>query len=143
MRRIARSAIIDSSAETFYALVSDIESYPEFLPWCKAVDAHEKGRATLLLDLKGVRYSLTTENHYEAGKSISMSLVEGPFRHFQAEWRFMPLGANAVKAEFALEYEFSNPVVAKLLETVFERMADSTVDAFVRRAADQRDEAAR
>ena len=142
MRRIARSAIVECSAEAFYALVSDIESYPEFLPWCKAADAREKGRATLVFDLKGMRYSLTTENRYEAGKSISMSLVEGPFRHFQAEWRFSPLGVEAVKAEFTLEYEFSSPIVARLLEPVFERMADSTVDAFVRRAA-QRDEAAR
>lgn len=142
MRRIARSAIVDSSAEAFYALVADIKSYPEFLPWCAAASVHEKGLATLSLDVKGIRHSLTTENRYEAGRSITMRLVEGPFRHFAAEWRFSPLGAEAVKAEFTLEYEFSNPVVARLLEPVFERMADSTVDAFVRRAT-QRDEAAR
>ena len=143
MRQLARSAIVERPAEAFYALVSDIESYPEFLPWCAEARVHEQGRATLMLDLKGVRYSLTTENRHEAGKSIAMRLVEGPFRHFQAEWRFTPLGPSAVKAEFSLAYEFSNPIVAKLLEPVFEHLADSTVDAFVRRAAAQRDEAAR
>lgn len=143
MRQLARSAIVEESAESFYALVGDIESYPEFLPWCAEARMHEQGRATLMLDLKGMRYSLTTENRYEAGKSISMRLVEGPFRHFQAEWRFTPLGTDAVKAEFTLEYEFSNPIVARMLEPVFERMADTTVDAFVRRAAALRDEAAR
>ena len=143
MRRIARSAIVDASAEAFYALVTDIESYPEFLPWCTAAHVHENGLATLTLEVKGMRHSLTTENRYEPGRSIAMQLVEGPFRHFAADWRFRPLGPSAVKAEFSLAYEFSNPIVAKLLEPVFERMADTTVDAFVRRAAARRDEAAR
>jgi ribosome-associated toxin RatA of RatAB toxin-antitoxin module len=135
MRRIARSAIVECGADAFYALVSDIESYPEFLPWCKEARVHEQGRATLTLDLKGVRYSLTTENRYEPGRSITMRLVEGPFREFLAEWRFTPLGENAAKAEFSVAYEFASRLLAHALDPVFERLADSTVEAFVRRAA--------
>ncbi len=142
MRQLARSAIVEHSAESFYTLVGDIESYPEFLPWCAEARVHGQGLATLTLDLKGTRYSLTTENRHEAGRSISMRLVEGPFRHFQAGWRFTPLGEAAAKVEFTLAYEFANPLVAKLLDPVFERLADGTVEAFVRRAA-LRDEAAR
>jgi ribosome-associated toxin RatA of RatAB toxin-antitoxin module len=143
MRRIARSAILDCGAESFYALVSDIESYPAFLPWCTAARVHEKGLATLELDLKGMHHSLTTENRHEPGRSITMRQVEGPFRHFLAEWRFTPLGESASKAEFSLEYEFSNRLLAGALGPVLARMADRTMDAFVRRAAAQRDEAAR
>jgi ribosome-associated toxin RatA of RatAB toxin-antitoxin module len=143
MRRIARSALVEHSADAFFALVSDVASYPEFLPWCAGARVHDKDRATLVLDVKGMRHSLTTENRHEPGRSITMRLVEGPFRHFLAEWRFTPLGESASKAEFSLEYEFSNRLLAGALGPVLERMADSTVDAFVRRAAARRDETAR
>ena len=146
MRRIARSAIVEASAEAFYALVEDIESYPDFLPWCAAarVSAREPGRtvATLTLAVKGLRQSFTTENRNTPGRSIEMRLLEGPFRHFSAEWRFTPLGGRATKVEFSLAFEFASRLAAAALGGAFERLADETVDAFVRRAA-LRDEAAR
>jgi len=138
MKRIDRTAIIACSADTFYALVEEIEAYPSFLPWCAAAQVLERepGRtkAMLTLAVKGVRQSFTTENTNVPGRSIDMRLVEGPFRHFLAGWRFTPLEAQAVKVEFTLEYEFSSRVVAVLLNPVFKRIADETVNAFTRRA---------
>jgi len=123
----------------FYALVEAIESYPEFLPWCAAAEVRERtpGRtvAMLTLAVKGVRQSITTENNYLPGQSIDMRLVEGPFKRFTAAWRFTPLGASACKAEYEMEYEFSNRLVAAALEPVFRRIADTTVDAFTKRVA--------
>ena len=137
MKRIERSAIVECDAMNFYLLVEAIESYPEFLPWCAAAEMRERspGRsvATLTLAVKGLRHSLTTENTHVAGQSIDMRLVEGPFKHFAAAWRFTPLGAGACKAEYSMEYEFSSRVVAAALEPVFRRIADSTVDAFTKR----------
>ena len=138
MKRIARSAIVECEAMDFYRLVEAIESYPEFLPWCKAAEVRERttGRtvATLTLAVTGVTQAFTTENSNVPGKSIDMRLVEGPFRHFGAAWRFSPLGPGACKVEYSMEYEFSNRVVAALLEPVFARIAGSIVDAFTRRA---------
>lgn len=147
MRRMTRSAIVEHSADAFYALVNHIEGYPEFLPWCAGATMNEQGPgrtvATLTLAVKGLRQSLTTENRHEPGRSIRMELVEGPFSHFSAEWRFTPLGETACKAEFSLAFEFSSSLLARALAPVFERLADTTVDAFVRRAEALRDEAAR
>ncbi len=127
----------------FYHLVEAIEAYPRFLPWCAAAEIRERaaGRsvATLTLAVAGVRHALTTENTYIPGRSIDMRLVEGPFKRFEAAWRFMPLGQGASKAEFSLEYEFANRIVAAALQPIFSRLADSTVDAFTRRAQAQRD----
>jgi ribosome-associated toxin RatA of RatAB toxin-antitoxin module len=138
MKRIARSAIVECSAMDFYALVEAIESYPEFLPWCAAASVRERtpGRtvATLTLAVKGVGQSFTTENTNLPGQAIEMRLVEGPFRHFAAAWRFTPLGAHACKAEYSMQYEFSSRLVAGALEHVMRRIADSTVEAFTRRA---------
>lgn len=139
MKRIVRSAIVECSAEAFYALAEDIEAYPSFLPWCAGAVVRERapGRtvATLTLAAAGLRQSFTTENANQPGRSIDMRLVEGPFKHFAAHWRFTPLQAHATKVEFQLEYQFSNRIVAGVLGPIFSKMADSTVDAFARRAA--------
>ncbi len=138
MKRIARSAIVEHPASVLYALVERIEAYPEFLPWCLAAHFIERSAArtlaTLTLGLKGVRYELTTQNAHQPPEAIDMQLVEGPFRHFAAHWRFHALGARAARIEFALEYDFSSRVVAAALAPVFDAIADTMVDAFKRRA---------
>jgi ribosome-associated toxin RatA of RatAB toxin-antitoxin module len=142
MKRIVRSAIVECDTMDFYRLVEAIESYPGFLPWCVAAEVRERtpGRtvATLTLAVKGVRQSFTTENANVPGRSIEMRLVEGPFKHFAAAWHFTPLGGGACKAEYAMEYQFSGRIIAAALEPVFRRIADSTVEAFTRRAAADR-----
>jgi ribosome-associated toxin RatA of RatAB toxin-antitoxin module len=138
MKRIARSAIVEHAASELYALVERIEAYPEFLPWCRAARVGERsaGRtvATLAVGLKGLRYEFTTENINLPQAAIDMQLLQGPFRHFAARWRFHALGPQAARIEFAMEYEFASRVVAATLAPVFQAIADSMVDAFKRRA---------
>jgi ribosome-associated toxin RatA of RatAB toxin-antitoxin module len=139
MKRITRSAIVDCTADAFYALVEDIEAYPSFLPWCAAAHVRERTPertvATLTLAAKGLRQSFTTENANQPGRAIDMRLLEGPFKRFEAHWRFRQLSPEATKVEFSLAYEFSSRLVATLLDPVFNRLADGTVAAFVRRLA--------
>jgi len=138
MKRIARSAIVERSAEAVYALVEDIESYPAFLPRCLGAEVRERspGRtvATLTFGFPGLRQSFTTENANQPGRAIDMRLLEGPFREFSAAWRFTPLGGEAAKIEFSMAYEFTNPLVAKALSPLFANLADSMVEAFRLRA---------
>ena len=127
----------------FYALVEAIESYPEFLPWCTAAEVRERtpGRtvARLTLRVTGLRQSFTTENTNLPGRSIDLRLLEGPFKHFSAAWRFTPLETGAAKVEFSLQYEFSNRLISAALGPAFSRLADSTMEAFTRRAQSRRD----
>ena len=138
MKKIARSAIVEHSAKELYALVEDIEAYPRFLPWCVDTRVHERGaggtRATLTVGLRGLRQSFTTQNENRPLQAIDLRLVEGPFRHFGAAWRFTPLSAGACKIEFSLEYDFASRAIARVLEPLFDRIADTMVDAFTRRA---------
>ena len=140
MKRIARSAIVEHSAAEMYALVDAIEAYPEFLPWCVAAEVHERKpgatRATLTVGVHGLRHSFTTRNENRPGEGIVMRLVQGPFRRFHGEWRFVPLGEHASRIEFTLEYEFSSRTLGRLLAPLFDGIADSMVEAFVRRAAE-------
>jgi ribosome-associated toxin RatA of RatAB toxin-antitoxin module len=138
MRRVERSAIVPHSAAELYALVEDIERYPQFLPWCTGavVKTRSPGAtlATLTIGVRGITQSFTTQNENRAPEAIDLRLVEGPFRHFAAAWRFAPLDAKACKVEFAMEFEFSSRALAMVLQPLFERMADGMVDAFTRRA---------
>ncbi|HZO03525.1 MAG TPA: type II toxin-antitoxin system RatA family toxin [Burkholderiales bacterium] len=140
MKQIARSAIVEHSAAEMYALVEDVEAYPSFLPWCTAAEVHERRsgttRATLTVGLHGLRHSFTTRNENRPGEAIDMHLEQGPFRHFRGEWRFVPLGPQACRIEFSLQYEFSSRTLGRLLAPLFDGIADSMVDAFVRRAAE-------
>src|SRR5262249_5798006 len=138
MTAVDRSAIVGHGAEQMYALVEDVESYPQFLPWCErvTVSAREPGRtvATLHANFHGLKQQFTTENSNDPGRRIDMKLVSGPFRSLEGEWVFVPLDSRACKVEFGLRYRFSSGVLEKTIGPAFRGMADSLVDAFVRRA---------
>ena len=139
MKNIARSAIVEHSAAKMYALVENVEAYPEFLPWCTASQVlartGSRTRATLTVGVGGLRHAFTTLNENRPGEAIDMHLVSGPFRKFEGRWRFVPLAPDACRIEFSLQYEFSSRVLGKVLSPLFDGMADSMVEAFVRRAA--------
>lgn len=137
MKRISRSAIVEHSAAEMFALVDDIASYPRFLPWCSAAAEEARTpdsvRATLTVGLRGLRQSFTTQNDLRPGEAMEMRLLKGPFRHFAAAWRFKPLSEEACAIECTLEYEMAGPL-ARMLEPLFDHIADTMVDAFTRRA---------
>ena len=138
MDLVERSALVAHGAATMYALVEHVESYPQFLPWCRATEVRLRDDArtvaTIHIDYRGVRQSFTTENAKQPDASIAMKLVEGPFRRLEGLWQFRPLTDNASKVELRLAYQLASPVLARLVGPVFEGIANSMVDAFVRRA---------
>lgn len=135
---IERSALVSHSATSMYALVENVEAYPQFLPWCRAgeVSLREANRtvATLHIDYRGMKQHLTTDNRIVPGESIDMEFVSGPFRKLRGAWRFHALAEDAAKVEFRLEYEISNPLLARLIGPVFNHIANTMMDAFIRRA---------
>jgi ribosome-associated toxin RatA of RatAB toxin-antitoxin module len=139
MKRITRSAIVEHSAERMFTLVDDVESYPRFLPWCRAAKVEERTaasvQATLSVGMRGLRQTFSTRNELHPPEAMEMRLVKGPFRHFAAAWRFKPLSAQDCAVEFSLEYEMAGPL-ARILEPLFDHIADTMVDAFTRRAGE-------
>ena len=139
MKRIARSAIVEHSAGEMFSLVDDIESYPRFLPWCRAAQVDERTaqwvQATLSVGMRGLNQTFSTRNELHPPEAMDMRLLKGPFRHFAAAWRFKPLSAQACSVEFSLEYAMAGPL-ARMLEPLFDHIADTMVDAFTRRAND-------
>ena len=94
----------------------------------------ERMLATIRIDFRGLQQSFTTENLHEPDRSIRMRLRDGPFSRLDGEWTFTPLRADACKVEFALDYAFAGALLSRALSPVFDQIAASFVDAFVRRA---------
>jgi ribosome-associated toxin RatA of RatAB toxin-antitoxin module len=138
MPEVNKSVLVEFSPEQMFALVDAVERYPEFLPWCGGASVtycdERKTRATLSINYRGIRQSFTTENVREPGQTISVRLVEGPFKTLDGNWRFVALADRGCKVEFRMRYEFSSKLLAKLVGPVFGYIANTFIDAFVRRA---------
>ena len=139
MAIVEKSVLIGHSAAKMYALVADCEAYPQFLPWCSATEVRSlganKAAATLHINYHGLRLHFTTENQMDRNALIDMKLINGPFKHLDGYWRFVPLSEQACKIEFRLSYELSGKLMEKIAGPVFNHIANTLVDVFVRRAA--------
>ncbi|APZ42227.1 type II toxin-antitoxin system RatA family toxin [Acidihalobacter ferrooxydans] len=140
MTTLSRSALVAYEPQEMYALVNDIEHYPEFLPWCRSTQVHARSddevRATIEIAKGSVRKSFTTRNHMQTGKMIEVGLVDGPFSHLHGFWRFDRLGDTACKVSLDMEFDFSNRLLGLAIGPVFSQIVISLVDAFVKRARD-------
>jgi ribosome-associated toxin RatA of RatAB toxin-antitoxin module len=135
---IHRSALLLYPAESMFALVNDIESYPAFMDGCVAAEvlsrSEEAVEAKLHLSKGGIRQSFTTRNRVESPLGIHMELVEGPFELFEGRWRFERLRDDACKVSLHLVFRMSNALAAKAARKLFDSMANGLVDALCRRA---------
>jgi len=138
MQCVKKSVLVPYSAMQMYELVDRVEDYPKFLPWCagaRVLESHGSGKtARVDLDYHGVRAHFTTENANTPGELIVITLKDGPFRHLHGEWRFRRLRDDACKVAFDLSYEFSSGVLDKVIGPVFNHIATTFIDAFVKRA---------
>lgn len=141
MAIINRSALVRYSASQMFALVDDIEAYPEFLPWCKNATVlsrdEDEVRATLELSRAGIHKSFTTCNRLQKGKMIEIRLIEGPFQHLEGFWRFETLSEEACKISLDMEFEFSSRILELTLGPIFGQITNSLVDAFCERAVNR------
>jgi ribosome-associated toxin RatA of RatAB toxin-antitoxin module len=144
LNSIHKTVLIWHSAQQMFDLVSDVASYPQFLPWCdqaRVLERHADGQsAEIGISFNGLRQRFATRNvhlrHKDGALEDRITLLRGPFSRLQGHWLFTPVGQqdNACRIELQLEYDFDNPAMALLVGPVFDWIASSLVDAFVKRA---------
>ena len=141
MKTVNKSVLIWYSPAEMYDLVTAVADYPQFLPWCdhtKVLSIDDVGMtAEIGISFGGIRQKFTTRNVHIEGKQVVISLVNGPFSKLEGEWNFLPLGdgaQRACKVELNLRYGFDSATLATLVGPVFDKIAGSLVDAFVKRA---------
>lgn len=138
MAMVEKSLLIERSSQQMFDLVDDVENYPKFLPWCSQTQVEfrddKKTVATMHIKYHSVKSHFTTENEKEYPLRMSIKLVDGPFRRLEGAWHFKPLAENACKIEFQMSYEFSSKLFEKIIGSVFSQIANTFVEAFVKRA---------
>ncbi|MFM7707018.1 MAG: type II toxin-antitoxin system RatA family toxin, partial [Gammaproteobacteria bacterium] len=138
MREVTRSALVALPPAELYALITDIERYPEFVPGCTVARIESRGErevvATLGVRRGGLDTEFTTRNTLDPGRSVAMRLERGPFRSLEGLWSLRPVGDRGCEVTLQLRFEFTNRLTGMMFTPVIEQTAGSLVDAFVARA---------
>ena len=128
-------------ARVMYDIVNDVESYPDFLPWCGAARVDQADEysmeAAILMQAIGLNHWFKTRNRMVPGESIDIALVEGPFKRLQGRWTFTPIDDAGCKIELVLEYEIKRGLAAAVIAPAFSRIANTLVESFCARARKQ------
>jgi ribosome-associated toxin RatA of RatAB toxin-antitoxin module len=138
MREVKRSALVSQPPARLFALINDIESYPQFLPWCTSARVESRS-ATEMVATIGVRQGalrgeFTTRNTLEPDRRVHMQLVSGPFRTLEGQWLLTPIEADGCRVELTMRFAFKSALTGLMFEPVFAETVGSLVDAFVARA---------
>ena len=138
MNEVRKSALVAYPVEGMFDLIEAAENYPAFLPWCAGATVLARDEAMvsarIAINYHGLRFQIVTRNPKRRPEHMAIHLEQGPFRHFTGEWSLARLAAEACKIEFCLRYEFQSATMERLASPVFDRIANTMVDAFVARA---------
>ncbi len=118
------------SADDMFALVADVEHYPEFVPLCQSLRIlrrEEDGGDEVIIAQMGVAYKLFSESFTSRvvlnrkANEIVVTYLDGPFRRCRMCWTFTPLGMLQCKVGFFLDYEFQSKALQMLMGAAFDR----------------------
>ena len=128
--------------EQMYALVADIEKYPEFLPLCEALTVRSRqgnGDGEVLVADMHVGYGAIHERFTTRvtldpeTPHVLAEYVDGPFRHLENRWKFLP-APGGCEVDFFISYEFKNFMLQMLVGAMFDQAFRKFTDAFEDRA---------
>lgn len=131
------------SAEQMFALIADIEKYPEFLPWCagcrirgrRADEVGEVVDADLIISFKvfrerfGSRVTIKPDS-----RQIDVEYLDGPFKYLNNNWTFHPISESECEVDFFVDFEFKSRTLQAIIGVVFGEAMRRIVRAFEDRA---------
>jgi coenzyme Q-binding protein COQ10 len=131
------------TADEMFALVADVEKYPQFLPLCEALIVRSRkereGRTLLVADMsigyKAIRETFTTQVFLKPDEyAIEVKYIDGPFKYLNNVWRFEDRGNGRSEVDFFIDYEFKSRILGALMGSMFDRAFRMFTDAFEKRA---------
>jgi coenzyme Q-binding protein COQ10 len=138
----AESRLLPYTADVMYAVVADVEKYPEFLPWCAALRILSKERvkdrdvlrAEMLVGFGALRERYTSRVVLDpVALTVDVTQTDGPFRQLESHWRFTP-ESEGCRVDFSIAFEFRNRLLNAVAGNAFEQALLKMTDAFEARA---------
>jgi coenzyme Q-binding protein COQ10 len=134
----AEQRLLPYTPEQLFALVADVERYPEFLPWCVGARIRERQPRLIVADLiigfRVFRERFTSCVGLDPPRHIDVTYTEGPFRYLNNHWTFEP-APGGCRVDFHVDFEFKSRVLQMVIEALFSEAVRRMVAAFERRAA--------
>jgi len=143
MKTFQTTRQVPHSADDMFALVADVERYPEFLPLCERLvlrdrrptDHGEVLVADMTVAYRFLRESFVTRVQLQPeARRIFVQYVDGPFSHLDNRWTFTPVGQRSCDIHFNLTYEFRSRALQMLMGQMFDKAFRKFVTAFEQRA---------
>lgn len=138
--KVLRSVLVPYSTESMFDVIEQAEFYPLFLPWCVGATILERSddqvSGKIDFSYRQIRFSFRTSNAKRRPDWLRVRMVDGPFRHFDGDWRLTPLGDTGCKVEFDVSYEISDGLLDQVARPAVDFVSRSMIDAFVKRAED-------
>ena len=139
MPRHQETRVLPYTPEQMFDLVSDVASYPKFLPWVTAVRVRSNSETEMVADVivgfKGLRETFSSRVAKQRPGHIHVDYLEGPLKHLNNDWKFGPDGQGGCRIDFCVDFAFKNRVFEMLAGQVFDRAVRKMVNAFEERAA--------
>ena len=134
----AEKRVVSHTPEQLYALVLDVQKYPQFLPWCLAARVKSQTESELTADLiigfNMFRETFTSYVEFDTDKlEIDVRYAEGPFKHLTNNWKFLP-HEDGCEIDFYVDFEFNSRLLQSVIEALFTEAVRRMVRAFETRA---------
>ena len=124
--------------EHMFNLVSDVEKYPEFLPWCIGVRVREKTsswiNADMMIGYKMFREKFSCKVDLSYPNRIDVIYEDGPFKYLNNHWIFITEEDGSCTVDFFVDFEFNSIILQKVIGVVFNEAVKIMVHAFEKRA---------
>jgi coenzyme Q-binding protein COQ10 len=130
------------SAQQMFAVVADVERYPEFLPLCEGLNVRSREAqngeniliATMSVGYRAIRESFTSRVTLKPERNeIAVAYLDGPFTHLDNRWRFRDVPGGS-EIDFFIDYAFASRMLALLMGAVFDKAVRRYTHAFEERA---------
>ena len=140
MKNSLREEIINHPAKKLFDIVIDIESYPEYIPWCTRMVVNEKKNNEILADMY-VQYKFIVSqkfgSHVKFDRDklkIETKYIEGPLKDLTTNWKFEEINSSKSKIIFNVNFEFKNFIHQKVAETFYPLIENKMIQSFKKRA---------
>jgi ribosome-associated toxin RatA of RatAB toxin-antitoxin module len=138
MKKIYKKEEINVTMPIIFNLINNIEEYPKFLPWCKKTEVTRESENSqigkIFISKSFINWSFSTKNLIERNKSISLSLIDGPFDKLDGSWTFKEIDDNNTLVSLEINYKFKNSLIELSIEPIFKTIMNSILESFVDQA---------
>ena len=138
MQKIYKEEEINVSMPIIFNLINNIEEYPKFLPWCKKTEVSKEAENSqigkIFISKSFINWSFSTKNIIDRNKSISLSLIDGPFDKLDGRWNFKKIDDNNTFVSLEINYKFKNSLIELSIEPIFKTIMNSILESFVDQA---------